>query len=169
MPDPDPLGAFERSIDDFLVYLDSAFGVRWREVNEERNHSLMCSREMFQIPYVELLADYLSSGTPVHEVTQHIQNVGNQSHRNAFTRAMETGLLRSLHEGGHPLHSHQISVLEHAVRDQEHCVITSGTGSGKTEAFLMPLLWHIFGELDTAHQEFGPVQPHPRVEGGVCG
>ena len=34
----DPLGNFSRSIEDILVYLDTAFGTAWREVNEERNH-----------------------------------------------------------------------------------------------------------------------------------
>ena len=58
----DPLGNFSRSIEDILVYLDTAFGTCWREVNEERNNLLRTTDELYQVPFVEVLPAFRSSG-----------------------------------------------------------------------------------------------------------
>ena len=58
----DPLGDFEQAIENTLLYLDTAFGTRWREVNEERNHMLRTTKELFQSPFIEVLNDFRQSG-----------------------------------------------------------------------------------------------------------
>jgi len=70
----DPLGEFERSVEDILVYLDTAFATRWREVNEERNDLLRSSEELFQVPFVEVLPTFLSSGSLPYIKPQAIAN-----------------------------------------------------------------------------------------------
>src|SRR6202034_2904575 len=40
---------------------------------------------------------------------------------------------------GLELHSHQYEPVQASVRDRQDVVVTSGTGSGKTECFLLPL------------------------------
>jgi DEAD/DEAH box helicase domain-containing protein len=42
-----------------------------------------------------------------------------------------------------PLHSHQAEMLKQALLGK-NCIITSGTGSGKTESFLLPLVCTTF-------------------------
>ena len=46
------------------------------------------------------------------------------------------------------LHSHQAKMLKAAVSGN-NCIITSGTGSGKTESFLLPLFAQLTKELDS--------------------
>ena len=45
-----------------------------------------------------------------------------------------------------PLHLHQDQAIEHVVRYQRNLIVATGTGSGKTEAFLLPMLDHLLRE-----------------------
>ena len=47
--------------------------------------------------------------------------------------------------GNYPLYTHQISMLQRVVAGR-NAVVTAGTGSGKTEAFLLPLLAYLASE-----------------------
>ena len=155
----DPLGEFERSVEDILVYLDTAFATRWREVNEERNDLLRSSEELFQVPFVEVLPTFRSSDQLPSDLSTLLQNNGIDAEvANLFTQMMQIGLLHSLHQSGACLYQHQTRMLTEAVSGR-HCVITSPTGSGKTEAFLMPLFVHLARELRDASQ-MGPAPQH---------
>ena len=46
------------------------------------------------------------------------------------------------------LHKHQAEMLKEALKGK-NCVITSGTGSGKTESFLLPLFAQLAKEMGT--------------------
>ena len=139
----DPLGEFERSVEDILVYLDTAFATRWREVNEERNDLLRSSEELFQVPFVEVLPTFRSSGVLPSELSILLQDKEVDTEvAKLFTQMMEIGLLNPLHKNDACLYQHQTRLLTEAVSGR-HCVITSPTGSGKTEAFLMPLFVHL--------------------------
>ena len=52
-----------------------------------------------------------------------------------------------------PLYLHQEKALEKAMEGKS-LVVTTGTGSGKTESFLLPILQHILTEIE--HNELGP-------------
>ncbi len=61
--------------------------------------------------------------------------------RVAFAAIAGVGLFRS----GHALYRHQQEMLTEALAGK-HCVVVTGTGSGKTEAFLLPVLATIVRE-----------------------
>lgn len=50
-----------------------------------------------------------------------------------------------LFKGGHQLHLHQQRMLRQAL-SRKHCVVVTGTGSGKTESFLLPVLANLTRE-----------------------
>lgn len=99
-----------------------------------------------------LTAGHLSKG-PFLEATPIFKK--GETPRALFTRllgsAPDIGFTKAL-EGERPLHKHQHRAIERV--DQGHNVIVAtGTGSGKTEAFLYPILLHLYrqhkaGELD---------------------
>src|SRR4030095_16131355 len=70
--------------------------------------------------------------------------------RGAFVDLCLAGLLP--HEDGDPtrgrfkLYTHQLEMLRRGVCMQQPGIVTSGTGSGKTESFLMPVLAQICKE-----------------------
>ncbi|MBA7617862.1 ATP-dependent RNA helicase RhlE [subsurface metagenome] len=47
-----------------------------------------------------------------------------------------------------PLYRHQESAIRKVVGDNRNIVVTTGTGSGKTEAFLVPVLNHLFRQKE---------------------
>src|SRR5207253_1226136 len=53
-----------------------------------------------------------------------------------------------------PPYTHQATALEATIRDGYSLVITTGTGSGKTEAFLLPILAKLAIEAHDSPQSF---------------
>ena len=153
----DPLGNFSRSIEDILVYLDTAFGTAWREVNEERNHLLRVSDELYQVPYVEVLPSFRSSGLRPSDLSAHlVQNNADSQVSELFQTMMETGMLHGLQaDPSATLYEHQTNMLTEAIAATLRHHFSNRLV--KTEAFLMPLFYHLVGEL---HQAFSNmVQP----------
>lgn len=160
----DPIGNFSRSIEDILVYLDTAFGTCWREVNEERNNLLRTTDELYQVPFVEVLPAFRSSGLRPSDLSEFlVQNNADPIVSNLFQEMMEIGMFHGLQSiESATLYEHQTRMLAEAISGR-HCVITSPTGSGKTEAFLMPLFYHLVSELYEAYTNLGDApaeQPH---------
>ena len=54
-----------------------------------------------------------------------------------------------------PLYSHQRKALETVARARTHAVVATGTGSGKTECFLLPLLHELLSEDDETRRRYG--------------
>ena len=155
------LGKFGESIEDVLIYLDTEFGTRWREVNNERNQLLRNSNEMHQVPFIELLPDFKSSGMKPRELGKILDKTELEKDVvEGFVEAMKTGLLNGIESADATLYEHQVELLKKSAIEGKHCVITSPTGSGKTEAFMMPNLLHLIKEL---HNESSKSQapPHP--------
>src|SRR5690606_9566693 len=93
-------------------------------------------------PWIEPLPDYVSSGKKINDLTA--EDLGNALHEGeieTFKGLVNTGLV-----GNFPLHSHQAEMLKQALLGN-NCIITSGTGSGKTESFLLPLFAQLSKEL----------------------
>ena len=168
MSDANPIGSFERVIEQFLVYLDTAFATSWREVNDERNAFLSSTTELFQPPLIEPIPLHRPSGITVPSLGSRL-SIGTAAARanvqRIFIEAMERGLLFDLAIGGHDIYQHQWEMIDSAINGPEnHCIITSGTGSGKTEAFLMPILAHIFTELEEANRLGTPFARHSNCD-----
>jgi len=152
----DPLNDFEGRIDDFLLYLDTAFQAKPWSVNEERRELLLNSHDIFQVPFLEPIPDYKKSDITTKEGLNPCLP-DDEDFNEVFNECMRRGLLSTLPEGAN-LYQHQTDMVERVLKNDEHGVVTSGTGSGKTEAFLMPILYHIFKEL----YEEGEKHPAPK-------
>ena len=120
----DPLGEFEHSINDVLMYLDTAFATRWREVNDERNMLLKSTEELHQVPFIELLPNFLSSGYRPSDLADCLGSEIRDEVKASFVEAMCTGLLQGIHRNdGATLYQHQTSILSESL-EGKHCVIT---------------------------------------------
>src|SRR5699024_3110405 len=47
-----------------------------------------------------------------------------------------------------PLHRHQEEAIRKAVSHRRNLIVSTGTGSGKTESFLLPIVDHLLRERD---------------------
>jgi len=80
-----------------------------------------------QDPYLEGTQPYQSGATLLQLVEQGV---------------LHPGLLR-LFDPNRPLYTHQERAIRSAVQDGENIVVATGTGSGKTECFAIPMLDHL--------------------------
>lgn len=138
----DPIGSFETIKENFIRYVRTAFRTKFEGVEKERYDLLNYDRVLYRKPWIEPLPDYVSSGKKINDLTaEDLGNALNEGEIETFKGLVNTGLV-----GNFPLHSHQAEMLEQALLGN-NCIITSGTGSGKTESFLLPLFAQLSKEL----------------------
>lgn len=121
----------------FLRYYDTAYGLRDDNVMAERRALLQRGTTLLQEPLLELLPEWRSS---TRDLVESCKAVGTPE----LSTLLEAGLL----EGVSRLHQHQEEALLSSLAGR-HVVVTSGTGSGKTEAFLLPVLARLVQESST--------------------
>jgi hypothetical protein len=118
----------------FLRYYDTAYGLRDDCVMAERRALLERGTTLLQEPFLELLPEWRSAG---HDLVGSCAAAGVPE----LSALLEAGLL----SGVPRLYQHQEDALVASLSGR-HVVVTSGTGSGKTEAFLLPVLARLVRE-----------------------
>lgn len=140
----DPVGAFDRIKENFILYIKTAFGTRFPSLEEERERLLSKPGVVAQDIWVEPLLKYKSSDKTI-EMLSDVDLPGlDKDAIAAFKKLAQSGLFSK--ERPVPLYAHQVEMLK-KVLSGRNCVITSGTGSGKTEAFLLPLFAQLANEM----------------------
>jgi hypothetical protein len=140
----------------YRSYYETEFSLRDRSLRRRRAELLAATGGLCQEPYLELLPDYVPSGRTVGEVCDGLGLP-------ELAPLLSGGLLHGIERP----YAHQVEALE-AFRAGKSVVVTSGTGSGKTEAFLMPLLaqlvsesssWNEHAARDQSRWYAGPKNP----------
>ena len=152
----DPFRVFDSVREAYLRYLESPFRLRYDDVMAERRALLDRDRQLYREPLFEAAAPYRSSGrTPVEAA----RDLGLDRRVGEF---LTQGLFTADSEGKLPeLYDHQFRAWE-ASRAGAPVVVTSGTGSGKTECFLTPLFASLIEEALTTWT--APCPPPPPQE-----
>ena len=149
----DPIGAFEKIRDNFILYLKTAFGTQFPGLEREREAMLMRPGILNQEPWIEPMPRYETDRALADLQPNDLPGM-NQATLERFKALALSGLVSSF-----DLYTHQIRMLRHAVAGQ-NAVVTAGTGAGKTEAFLLPL----FASLAAESQEWeAPEEPNPHI------
>jgi len=150
----DPIGSFLRVRELYLAYLDTAFAIRNDSAARERRELLRRPGTLCTEPLLEPIPRY----RPVQGV--RLEDLGradpgellaahrfDERARRAFADLALSGLFpaypsSSPHDlrSKYPIYDHQARMLQLGTREGKPGVVTSGTGSGKTEAFLLPIL-----------------------------
>jgi DEAD/DEAH box helicase domain-containing protein len=137
-----PTGAFRLIKDHYIRYVRTSTATRFDGLERERADLLERDGVFYRQPWLEILPEYVSSGKTVKELTKEDcanQLTDNELH--TFKNLVQRGLA-----SGYELHSHQTDML-YATLNGQNSIITSGTGSGKTESFLLPLFAQLAKEL----------------------
>jgi hypothetical protein len=133
----DPIGAFRLIRDNYALYVKTAFATRFPSLEQAREELLLRSNPdsavMHQEPWIEPLPRY-KEVKPVSQLSPDDMPGYTEAEIQRFAKFAQCGLL-----GDFKLFAHQIAMLRTAL-SQGRAVVTAGTGSGKTESFLMPLL-----------------------------
>jgi ATP-dependent helicase YprA (DUF1998 family) len=164
----DPIGAFETIKENFIRYVETAFGTKFDGIEKERYALLNYDKVFYRKPWIEPLPDYISSNKHIDDLTlSDLGNALNTHEADIFKALVKTGLFQPTIK----LHSHQAEMLKQAL-DGNNCIITSGTGSGKTESFLLPLFAQLakeFANWQIPHAKSTTVNKwwKERAEGGL--
>lgn len=148
----DPIGAFSRIRAFYLSYLDTASRLEPAEIREERRSLLMETGTLCTSPLLEPLPSWETDGRSFEDLVAEegkdavLAGLSPKARR-AFVDLIGCGLMDRDERGElYRPYTHQVEMLKRGVRDGEAGIVTSGTGSGKTEAFLLPILASIVQE-----------------------
>ena len=141
-----PLGVYEQLKSTYLRYYETTFWLRTPEVREERRALLEAEGLVSREPLLEPVLPY-PPGRSLADVatsTGVSKEVADQLARMLFPRIAKDGSFR--------LREHQARALELSLSGSPtgpvNPVVTSGTGSGKTESFLLPIFARLLTEAE---------------------
>lgn len=132
----DPIQTTERPKQDFIRYLLTAYPLRDRTLRADFQQQLETCGHIWQTPYLE----------------------GSQPYRpdRTITELVDQGVLhpemKQLFAPHRPLYQHQAAAIEAVITHQENIVVATGTGSGKTECFLIPMVDRLLKEDNELQQ-----------------
>lgn len=148
----DVVSVFERVRESYIDYVKTAFGTQYPGLEAERERLLRQSGTICQEPWIEPIPRYRTSGKNVWRLTaQDLPGLSSEEISD-FQELALCGLVEDF-----DLYDHQVAMLR-KVLSGENAVVTAGTGSGKTESFLLPLLAYL------VHESSGWSQSGPKLE-----
>jgi len=140
-----PLRVYEEIKNAYLRYIDTAYSLRSKELMNERRRLLSNPGLLFTDVLLEPVLPHaatveLAEEIAALEIDQRVGNIVGEALFGIYTKTGEPYRLRS----------HQAEALRQSLQpglaEGRNIVVTSGTGSGKTESFLLPVLTRIVAE-----------------------
>lgn len=150
----DPIGAFEKITENYIRYFENAYKLKNEELNQKRIDLLRQNDNLYKSPFIELLPEYnvIEGIDDIAELADEFEaDFGSKdSAKKFFDSFIKLGLM------DYVPYVHQIDMMRKVFSKKDgrynNAVITTGTGSGKTESFLLPLLAQLFKEAVTWDQ-----------------
>ncbi len=138
-----PTAVFESLRDMYLRYLDSPFDLRYEDLVTERRQLLDVDGRIYRLPLIEPLPAYQTCGAPFSTVAQDL--LSGRWSQNDIDDLVDFVSLQLFPASRQP-YTHQRDVFEEVVVNGNDVVVTTGTGSGKTECFLLPVVSELVRE-----------------------
>ena len=143
----DPIGAFKKIKKDYVRYFKTAYHISDPKLDGMRMEEIEKDDNLYKEPYLEILPEYES-----YQGINSIEDLApvfadafesEDDAREFFSQFIKAGLM------SYKPYGHQVGMMRKAFAEGKNVVITSGTGSGKTESFLLPLFAQLFKEAKT--------------------
>ncbi len=136
----DVLTAFNKLKQSYIGYVKTAFGTQYPGLEAERERLLKEPGAICQEPWIEPIQQYQTTGKSIKELsTEDLPSLDSKQITD-FSNLVSCGLM-----GQFDLYKHQVEMLQKSLSGTD-AVVTAGTGSGKTEAFLLPLFAYLVQE-----------------------
>lgn len=134
-----PIKIFKEIFDAYIKYINSGLPFNREEYNQERNALIKETGTICQPPIIEIVPKYHEKAT----LAEFCDKEGISKELNDF---VNTGLFVNNSHQARRLYDHQYEALKDAHINRKHIVVTTGTGSGKTECFLLPVIADLIAE-----------------------
>jgi hypothetical protein len=132
-----PIALFDDLREMYLRYLDSPFDLRYPDLVTERRALLNLDGRIFRPPLIEPTPAYQQIGQPFHGLAHSLLSPAwSQAEIADFADFVSLELFPP----NRIPYTHQEQVFEESVVNGRDVVVTTGTGSGKTECFFLPIL-----------------------------
>src|SRR5579884_2505669 len=132
-----PSEAFEHIKESMIEYLETAYKIAHPAIFAERGEILRQRGVVAQAPFIEAIPAF-----PTAHKLAELEAL--------YPQSVPAGLAALVQHGvpidRFPLYTHQEEALLTAYGDQPNLLVATGTGSGKTESFLLPILADILRE-----------------------
>ena len=135
----DPLGAFEKIKQDYLRYFRTMYRFKNEELDRRKNQKIEEDGNLYKEPYCELTPRYEKHNESWEDICKHWSYDKNPLPID-FDKFLAGGMM------AFSPFRHQFEMLCKGYGQDRNVLITSGTGSGKTESFLLPLFASLLGE-----------------------
>lgn len=130
----DPIAATEQPREDFIRHLMTAYPLHDPHLRYELKKQLEQPGTVWQHPYLE--------GSQPYRAANNVSNLVSQGILHPKMASLFQPSQRRLYE-------HQEKAIETVIKDEQNIVVATGTGSGKTECFLIPMLDMLLKEEDS--------------------
>jgi Lhr-like helicase len=131
-----PLTATENLATSYRRYLTTIYPFRDRELRRSFRRQIETPGQLVKGPLLEVTPPF-KTGTSVSGLIS--DGVLSPSFAELCSDALPLE---------RPLYRHQVGAIEKVCRDQRNVIVATGTGSGKTESFLIPVFEHILRERE---------------------
>ena len=138
-----PIAVFQQLRGLYIRYLDSPLAIRYDALRDERRALLDVDRRMWREPFIEPTPVYPLSGGNFASVARALLG---GPWGGAMAGEVADLLGPSLFPDERQPYVHQREAFERALVEHRDVVVTTGTGSGKTECFLVPVLAELIRE-----------------------
>ncbi len=134
----------------YLRYLKTELPIKNNQISQERIELFAKEGVVNKEPLIEQLPRYETT----HTISEAVEELKLEKKFDSFSSC-------GLFDSKIKMYSHQFKALRSVCKEKKHMVVTTGTGSGKTETFLFPLLHQIIQESNT----WGEKGKNPAIRG----
>jgi len=131
----DPIAAAEQPRNDFIRYLLTAYPLRDPHLRYGLKQQLEQPGTIWQYPYLE--------GSQPYQAAKSVEEL-------AQLGVLHPEVAQLFEPAQRPLYKHQEQAVRAVVEQQQNIVVATGTGSGKTECFLIPMMDQLLKEGATS-------------------
>ena len=150
-----PFETYELLCNSYIRYIQTIMGFNSESLEEERDRLLRESGLIVQAPRFEPIIPYRSSGKTLSQLCNHPRLPS------ALSDFLAQGGSDGLAPENRLLYEHQSKAIQASAIGGKDVVVTTGTGSGKTECFLLPIFSYLINESSNWNRHVSRNQNHP--------